>query len=332
MSPKKRSFKHIVALLLAMCLTSTLTGCQKLPPEALSVLEAVPIVLTKTAEVLDELALRLSDYLDELQRASGTELPDDSSFSVHYIDVGQADCALIACDGAYMLIDGGNAEDSDLVYTYLKSSGVEHLDYMVATHAHEDHIGGLSGAAYAATVGTALSPVTEGDTKVFKNLVKSLAQQEVELTVPSPGDTFSLGSAQVEILGPLKDYDDTNDTSIVLSVDYGKTTFLFTGDMESTAEADLVEAGVDLSATVLKVGHHGSSSSTSYRFLREVMPEYAIIPVGKRNSYGHPTEAVLSRLEDAGVTIYRTDLHGTIIARSDGTSVTFTTEKSPSQE
>ena len=330
MSPKNRGSHRFISLFLALALTVSLTGCEKLPPEALSVLEAVPIVLTKTAEVLDALALRLSDFLEELQSTSGAELPDNSSFAVHYIDVGQADCALVVCDGAYMLIDGGNAEDSDLVYTYLKNNGIDHLDYMIASHAHEDHIGGLSGAAYAATVGTALSPVTEGDTKVFKNLVKALAQQDVELTVPSPGDTFALGSAQVEILGPLKDYDDTNDTSIVLSVDYGETTFLFTGDMESTAEADLVEAGADLDATVLKVGHHGSSSSTSYRFLREVMPDYAVIPVGKRNTYGHPAEAVLSRLEDAEVEIYRTDLHGTIIAESDGTTVTFTTEKSPS--
>jgi len=327
MSPKKRGIRRFLSLFLALSLSFSLTGCEKLPPEAISVLEVIPAALTKTADFLDELALRLSDYLAELRSSSPSEVPDGSSFAVHYIDVGQADCALVTCDGAYMLIDGGNAEDSDLVYTYLKNSGVEHLDYMVATHAHEDHIGGLSGAAYAATVGVALSPVTQGDTKVFKNLVKSLAQQDVELTVPSPGDAFSLGSAQVEILGPLKDYDETNDTSIVLRVDYGETSFLFTGDMESPAEADLVEAGVDLSATVLKVGHHGSSSSTSYRFLREVLPEYAVIPVGKGNSYGHPSEAVLSRLEDAEVTLYRTDLHGTIIAESDGKTVTFTTEK-----
>lgn len=330
MLPKKRGLNRFLSLLLAVSLTFSLTGCDKLPPEAVSALEVVPAVLTKTAEFLDALALRLSDHLEQLQSGSAPEVPDSSSFAVHYIDVGQADCALVVCDGAYMLIDGGNSEDSDLVYTYLKNNGVEHLDYMVATHAHEDHIGGLSGASYAATVGVALSPVTEGDTKVFKNLVKALEQQDVALTVPSPGDSFSLGSAQVEILGPLKDYDDTNDTSIVLSVDYGQTSFLFTGDMESAAETDLVEAGVDLSATVLKVGHHGSASSTSYRFLREVMPDYAVIPVGKNNSYGHPTETVLSRLEDADVTIYRTDLHGTIIAESDGTTITFTTERTPS--
>lgn len=332
MLPKKRGLNRFISLLLALSMVFSLTGCENLPPEAISALEAIPVVLHRTADLLDDLAERMTNYLRSPQQSPTPEVPDGSSFEVHFIDVGQADCALVSCDGAYMLIDGGNAEDSDLVYSYLKTNGITHLDYMVATHAHEDHIGGLSGAAYAATVGTALSPVTQGDTKVFKNLVKSLDQQGVALTVPSPGDTFSLGSAQVEILGPLKEYEEVNDTSIVLSIDYGETSFLFTGDMESSAEGDLLESGVDLSATVLKVGHHGSSSSTSYRFLREVLPQYAVISVGKDNSYGHPTEAVLSRLEDAEVVIYRTDLHGTIIARSDGTTVTFTTEKAPSKE
>ena len=328
MFPRFRPFKRALPIFLAILMAFTLTGCEKIPPEAAQQLNIFPELISRAADVLDDLAARLDDWLEEI---SAPEVPEDSSFAVHFIDVGQADCALVACDGDYMLIDGGNAGDSDLVFSYLKSHDIAHLDYMVATHAHEDHIGGLSGAAYAATVGTALSPVTEGDTKVFKNLVKSLEKQNVSLTVPSAGDTFSLGSAQVEILGPIKEYEEANDTSIVLRIQYGSTSFLFTGDMESTAETDLLDAGTYLSSTVLKVGHHGSSSSTSYRFLREVLPDYAVIPVGADNKYGHPTEAVLSRLEDAEVQIYRTDLHGTIIAESDGSTVTFHTEKTPSQ-
>lgn len=250
-----------------------------------------------------------------------------SSFAVHYIDVGQADAALVACDGHYMLIDGGNADDSDLIYAYLENQGADHLDYMVATHAHEDHIGGLSGALNYASVDTAFSPVTDYNTKVFGNMVKYLDQQGKSLTVPQPGDRFSLGSAQVEILGPVKEYDDPNNTSIVLRVDYGDTSFLFTGDMETTAEADLLDSGADLDADVLKVGHHGSDTSTGYRFLREVMPEYAVISVGKDNKYGHPSDTVLSRLRDADVEVYRTDMQGTIVAESDGNAVTFHTEK-----
>ncbi len=330
MFPRFRPFKRAIPFFLAILMALTLTGCEQIPPEAAQQLKIFPELISRAADALDDLAVRLDDWLDRIS-AQAVPVPEDSSFAVHFIDVGQADCALVACDGAYMLIDGGNAGDSDLVFSYLKAHDIGHLDYMVATHAHEDHIGGLSGAAYAATVGTALSPVTEGDTKVFKNLVKSLEKQNVSLTVPNAGDTFSLGSAQVEILGPLKEYEETNDTSIVLRIQYGSTSFLFTGDMESAAEADLVDAGTRLSSTVLKVGHHGSSSSTSYRFLREVLPDYAVISVGSDNKYDHPTEAVLSRLEDAEVQVYRTDLHGTIIAESDGTTVTFHTEKTPSQ-
>ena len=145
-----------------------------------------------------------------------TPVPEGSGLQVHFIDVGQADSALVICDGHYMLIDGGNAEDSDLVYAYLERHGAEHLDYMVASHAHEDHIGGLSGALNYASVDTALCPVTEYSSKVFQNMVSYLAKQGKELTVPEPGDQFSLGTAQVEILGPVKEYSDTNNTSIVL--------------------------------------------------------------------------------------------------------------------
>ena len=252
---------------------------------------------------------------------------EEGSFAVHFIDVGQADAALVMCDGHYMLIDGGNAEDSDLVYAYLEQHGGKHLDYMVASHAHEDHIGGLSGALNYAKVGTALCPVTEHSSKVFENMVKYLEEQGKSLTVPAPGDRFSLGSAQVEILGPVKEYDDTNNTSIVLRIDYGETSFLFTGDMETGAERDLIDTGAVVQANVLKVGHHGSDTSTSYQFLREVMPKYGVISVGEGNKYGHPSDEVLSRLRDAGTEVYRTDMQGHVIAESDGKTVTFRTEK-----
>ena len=252
---------------------------------------------------------------------------EGGSLQVHFIDVGQADAALVICDGHYMLIDGGNAEDSDLVYSYLERHGAKNLDYMVASHAHEDHIGGLSGALNYAKVDTALCPVTEYSSKVFQNMVKYLEQQGKSLTVPAPGDKFDLGSARVEILGPVQEYDDTNNTSIVLRIDYGETSFLFTGDMETGAEKDLLESGADVRATVLKAGHHGSDTSTGYQFLREVSPRYTVISVGEGNKYGHPSDEVLSRFRAAGTEVYRTDMQGHVIAESDGKTITFRTEK-----
>lgn len=250
--------------------------------------------------------------------------PKDSSFAVHFIDVGQADASLILCDGKSMLIDAGNAADSNLIYAYLKKQSLNHLDYIVCTHAHEDHVGGLSGALNYATVDVALAPVTSYDSKAFRNFTSYLAKQNVAITVPSVGDTFALGSASVNILGPVTSTSDTNNTSIVLRVVYGDTSFLFTGDAEREEEQDILNAGYTLNSTVLKVGHHGSDTSTSYVWLREIMPKYAVISVGKDNSYGHPTEEVLSRLRDSDTKTYRTDMQGDVICVSDGKAVSFT--------
>ena len=247
----------------------------------------------------------------------------ESSFFVHFIDVGQADAALILCSGKTMLIDGGNKEDSDLIYAYLQKQNITHLDYVVCTHAHEDHVGGLSGALTAATVGTVYAPVTDYDSKAFRDFAQKTAERGREITVPQAGDVFNLGDSVVTVLGPRKSYSDTNNTSIVLRIVYGGTSFLFTGDMESDAETNLLESGVMLKSTVLKVGHHGSSSSTSYRFLKEVAPKYAVISVGKDNQYDHPNEDVLSRLRDADTVLYRTDMQGDIVCVSDGTRVSF---------
>ena len=242
---------------------------------------------------------------------------------VLFIDVGQADSALLTCGDESLLIDGGNVDDSSTVYTVLKKNGVTHLDYVVCTHAHEDHAGGLSGALEACTAGTVYCPVTDYDSKAFRNFSDRVAEQNCELTVPKAGETFALGGAEVEILACDPEAEDTNNTSIVLRVSYGATSFLFMADAETPVEQALLDAGTDLSATVLKVGHHGSSTSTSYRFLNEVMPRYAVISVGKDNSYGHPHEKILSRLEDADARILRTDELGDILFVSDGKTVSL---------
>ena len=248
-------------------------------------------------------------------------------FEVHYLDVGQADASLIVCEDQAMLIDAGNAADSSLIYTYLKDHGIEHLNYIISTHPHEDHVGGLAGALNYASVDVAYSPVTEYDSRAFSSFVKYLDAQDVTITVPSPGDTFTLGSATAQIIGPIIASDDPNNMSIVCRIEYGDTSFLFTGDAEREEELEILETSYALESTVLKVGHHGSSSSTTYPFLRAVHPVYAVISVGADNTYGHPTDATLSKLRDADVTVYRTDLQGTIICRSDEKTVTFSTEK-----
>ena len=254
------------------------------------------------------------------------------TLTVTWLDVGQGDAAVIQCGGQTMLIDGGKPEKSSYIYAWLQQHGLSYLDVIVATHVDADHIGGLSGALNYASVGTAYCPETTGTTETFQSFVKYLAKRDRNITVPTAGETFALGGAQVQILGPLHSAEDSNDNSIVLKVSFGATSFLFTGDAERAEEQDLLNAGVNLQSTVLKVGHHGSDTSTSYPFLRAVAPQYAVISVGAGNSYGHPTEAVLSRLRDAGVTTFRTDMQGEITAVSDGQTVNFSTAKNAAAE
>lgn len=257
-----------------------------------------------------------------------SDIPENSNFEVHFIDVGQADSALIECDGETMMIDGGNVADSNVVAAYLKKEDVTELNYVVCSHAHEDHVGGLSGALSVTKADNIYAPKTETNTKAYKNFKKKAEEQNVEIKHPNIGDEIQLGSSTVEFLGPVDENGkDLNSTSIVLKITYGNTSFLFTGDAESDEEEEILNSGADLKSTVLKVGHHGSRTSTSYPFLREVMPQYAVISVEKGNSYGHPNEETLSKLSDAGVEVYRTDESGDIVMTSDGNSINIVTAK-----
>ena len=325
---------------MAILLLCPLSACSSISDHAESSSQAETIqestAVETTAIVETELPVSSTEITNEIvtnpmEETPTAIVPENSSFSIHFIDVGQADSALVECDGHYMLIDGGNKEDSSLIYSVLKKDNIKNLDIIVGTHAHEDHIGGLPGALNYATADITLCPVTNYDSNAFSDFATYSEKNGGGITVPSVGDIYQLGSASVHILG-VNGGIDTNNTSIVLKIVYGQTSFLFTGDAEREAEQAILASGADLSATVLKVGHHGSDTSTTYPFLREIMPKYGIISVGKDNSYGHPTDDTLSRLRDADVEIFRTDLQGDIFCTSDGNTVTITTERSATSE
>ena len=267
-----------------------------------------------------------ADVIPSPAASAGQTLDENAPLQVHFIDVGQALSVLVECDGQFMLYDGGNVDDGSLVVSYLQQQGVEELQYVFCSHAHEDHVGGLAAALAYFPAHHVYAPVTEADTKCFRDFVKYTQQQGLAVEVPAAGTVWQLGSATITQLGPVAQYSDTNDTSIVLRIDYGSTSFLLTGDMEADAERDLVNTGANLKADVLQVGHHGSSTSTSYIFLNSVLPEMGVISCGVNNKYGHPHEETLSILRDAGVDVYRTDLLGTITIGSDGRNYTVGTE------
>ena len=246
---------------------------------------------------------------------------------VRFIDVGQGDCALISCDGMHLLIDGGPPDASSMVYSILKRLNIDNLDYIIATHPDADHIGGISGALNYATCGVCYCSTATNDTKTFSSMNRYLADREVTLTVPNPGDSFTLGGATITFLGPTQQLEEINNNSLVCRLDYGNTSFLFTGDAELEEESLIISSGANLKADVLKVAHHGSSSSSSMSFLQKVNPSYAVISVGESNTYGHPTSEVLNDLTRIGATVLRTDELGSIVFHSDGSTLDYTATK-----
>ena len=248
---------------------------------------------------------------------------EDVLLRVDFLNVGQADCALLSTNGHYMVIDGGNNGDADTILSYLEGQGVEKLDAVVGTHPHEDHIGSLDAIINHFDVDAVYMPKIMHTSKTFEDVLDAVANKGLKIKSPSPGDTIDFNGLEIEVLGPQREYKDFNNNSIVLKVNAGETAFLFTGDAEETAEKDILQADYDLQADVLKVGHHGSSTSSSQAFLQAVKPKYAIISVGVGNSYHHPEEEALQRLQSIGAEIYRTDLQGNIVCTTDGKNIAF---------
>ena len=283
--------------------------------------------------ILTLLSVSLSEGCASITKhpmAASSSPVETAPFSVTFLDVGQADASVIQCDGHYMMIDGGNKDDSSLIYQYLKANDISHFDLVIGTHADEDHIGGLAGAFHFADADMTLCSTDTYDSDAFKDFKSYAMLRGGGIKIPSIGDVYSVGDASVEILS-VNNRTESNDSSIVTKVTYGDTSFLFTGDAEMETEQFLLNSESDLRADVLKVSHHGSSDSTSAEFLKRVNPKYAVVSVGKDNTYGHPSDGVLERLKLMGTAIFRTDYHGDIRITSDGSTIQYHLEHSDSK-
>ena len=248
-----------------------------------------------------------------------------AELTVYFLDVGQGDSAIVMCDNETMIIDGGLPSVSNKIYSFIREAKIDRIDYMIVSHPDEDHIGGLTGALNAAPVDTILSPVKEWDTRAFGKFKEYAQKQNTPIVIPYAGDKYYLGGATFTILSCDTGARTPNEMSICLRIDYGETSFLFTGDVEGYALEELMDLNVPLKATVLKVSHHGSAKSNPKEFLELVGAEYSVISVGK-NKNGHPDEATLNLLKNQDVKLFRTDLQGTITCVSDGRELEFKTE------
>ena len=252
----------------------------------------------------------------------------NSSLEVAFLDVGQGDAILVRNSGASMLVDAGtNASTPDFLRE-LRERGVGRFDFVVATHPHEDHVGGMDAVVEGFEIGHLLMPKLSTTTNTFADLMRAIQEKGLTVTAPEPGASYDLGASRFTILAPGNaSYEDLNDYSIVLRISCGNNSVLLTGDAGLPSEKEMLAGGYSLKSDVLKVGHHGSVLSTSPEFLPAVRPSFAVISVGQGNDYGHPHRETLDELNAAGVTTYRTDLHGTITLLSDGNHISFTTAR-----
>ena len=279
----------------------------------------VVLIITLFAIYMGVLGQSKADEVDNIITTNGENL------EVHFIDVGQADAILIHCKDENALIDAGKSDSAKVLTNYFNKLGINEFKYVIGTHAHEDHIGSMDDIILRYKIGKFFMPDVVTTTKTFENVLDALSSKGYYLDTPKIDEEFSLCGAKMTVLYVGSNESDLNSTSIVTRVDYGNTSFLFTGDATSDVENAIYKKNVK--ADVLKVAHHGSQYSSTLKFLKEVKPKYAIISVGAQNSYGHPSDIILNRLKVLNATTYRTDVSGTIIVESDGNDIQIKTEK-----
>ena len=297
-------------LLLALMLVIACSACAEIIDD--------PVLLTRESDLPDEL---FSETPPEVTEAITTNL------QVHFIDVGQGDSILIQLpNGQTMLIDGGKQSEGDRLLEYLTSMKVTTIDFLIATHPHEDHIGGLPAVIEELNVRNIYMPRVAHNTRIFEDLLLAIGDKGLTINTAKAGvDIVSVPDLQISFVAPVDDYyEDLNNYSGIIRLTYKDNAFLFTGDAEAKSEKQIT---ADISANVLKAGHHGSNTSTTSGFLKKVDPEIAVISCGKDNSYGHPHDEIMDRLNRAGVKVYRTDERGTVRITSDGVRVDVVTEK-----
>lgn len=247
----------------------------------------------------------------------------ENIMKVSYIDVGQGDSILVQVNNKNLLIDAGPNDSTDKLISYLDKQNIKKLDYVVATHPHEDHIGGMDVVVDKYDIGEFYAPKKTANTRTFESMVKALKDKNLKITPAKAGISLDLGeNVKCEMLAPNSTtYEEVNNYSAVIKITYGSSKFLFTGDAEKLSEEEILNKNYDVSADVLKVGHHGSSTSSSKAFLDKVSPKIAVISLGENNDYGHPHRETTNELKKRNIQVYRTDVDGSVVLISDGQKI-----------
>lgn len=253
------------------------------------------------------------------------ETENTNTLDITYLDVGQADSILIQNKGHNMLIDAGNNEDGPLLVQYFKEQNITKFDYLITTHPHEDHIGGMDDIINNFDIEKIYMPDVTTTTKTFLDVLEAIEKKNMTYDVPNINQNFTLGNTLFQVIYTGNDKKNLNNSSIILKATFKNTSYLFTGDATSEVEKKILNKNIQ--ATVLKVGHHGSKYSTTTDFLNKVNPKYAIISVGKNNSYNHPNQVTINKLEKKNIEIHRTDQEGSIFLKSDGKTINITSKK-----
>lgn len=296
----KHKMRGFLALLLGVCL---LGGCGS---------------GTGTETARESAATKVSEETENV-REMDESVSADGEMKIHFLDVGQGLAILVQAEGQTLIYDGGDRDTSSFVVSYLKEQGIERIDYLISSHYDADHLAGLIGCLGAFPVDTVIASDYVHDSQLYTSFVNALTEKNLEIEHPAVGTVYPLGSGSFQILAPQTvRANESNDNSVAIKVTNGANRFIFTGDAEYSSEEAMCQSGIDLECDVLVPGHHGSATATSWTFLQETVPEYAVISCGAGNQYGHPHMDTMEKLESMEIAVYRTDKQGTITVISDG--------------